>query len=1191
MRGQRVRRAGAAMVAAAVVAGVAGLRPAAAATDLWSGATDASWDTATNWSLGAEPTAADDALFPTPIPGTGGTITLTAGETANSLTFRNAYALTGGDLALGTAGTVTVAPTFTATVGSALIGTGGLTLAAANGLAAPDDQLGGGTLVLSGTNTYAGATTINAGTLSVSADTNLGTAPAAATAGSLTFNGGTLAATASFTLGTTRGVALTGAGTFNTVGSGTTLSYGGVIAGSGALTKAGAGSLSLTGNNTYAGATTIAGGILNITAAANLGATPASPVATQLTLDGGTLRSVATVAVALPVNRGIFVTANGGGFTNTATVELRINGLISGPGALTLTATGTANTVIDKGDNAAGVNPNTYSGGTIIAAGSATGAIIPIQSSAGTANNPTSGPFGIGPITFAGGTFRPTSVGAVTLHNRIVLAGNTNNISGGAALTFLGDVTISGATRTFSNSDDSAVTFSGVISDGGSGFGFTKGGTGTGPLVLTGLNTYSGPTTINGGVLSVPTIGNGSVPSPLGQSSAAASNVVFNGGTLTYTGASATTARGFTLTGAGGITVSATGANLVVAGNLTGSGTFTGTGAGTTTPSSLALTADNTGFTGGVTIANGLNLLVTAVNQLGSGATKTLSNTNGTNNGTFFLDPGPAGSLDFPAGWSVTASSATAQNTFNNLSGTNVVRGNVTMAAGGGGTNLLSTAGRLTFLGTFTPNTTGRNLDLRGAGDGEIAGVIANGPTLGLPVTKSTGTGTWTLSGANTYSGGTTVSAGTLRLGNPAALGNSLNQIVTATNADRTTIAATATLDLNGQSAVRKLLVISGTGVGGAGALVNNGATPASLDGSGALAGLFITGTATGLSAPPTLSFSGGGGTGATATTTLGVTAANFAVAGGTTVYSAAPTVTITGGGGAGATATATLTAGVVSSITITNAGTGFTTAPTIAFTGGTVTTTGTNPTGTGNATNFVLAGARLVTAGTGYTSAPTVTAGSGAATFATTPAGVQLAADSSVGGTGNITLPLITGGFGLTKVGSGNVTLTGANTYTGTTAISAGTLGGTGSIAGPLTVAGGATVQGGTDAAAAGTFSVAGAATLSDASIVRLTLGAAGAHSTLALAGGAATFDSDQAFTFADVGATATTYDNVITGLAANPGTTAGWTILTPGFSGTFSYDGLGNVDLTLSAVPEPATAGVLGVAAVGLLARRRRR
>ena len=51
--------------------------------------------------------------------------------------------------------------------------------------------------------------------------------------------------------------------------------------------------------------------------------------------------------------------------------------------------------------------------------------------------------------------------------------------------------------------------------------------------------------------------------------------------------------------------------------------------------------------------------------------------------------------------------------------------------------------------------------------------------------------------------------------------------------------------------------------------------------------------------------------------------------------YTSAPTVTLTGGGGSGATATATLSNGAVGSITVTNGGSGYTSAPTVTLIGG----------------------------------------------------------------------------------------------------------------------------------------------------------------------------------------------------------------------------------------------------------------
>jgi len=62
---------------------------------------------------------------------------------------------------------------------------------------------------------------------------------------------------------------------------------------------------------------------------------------------------------------------------------------------------------------------------------------------------------------------------------------------------------------------------------------------------------------------------------------------------------------------------------------------------------------------------------------------------------------------------------------------------------------------------------------------------------------------------------------------------------------------------------------------------------------------------------------------------------ASVNVTAGGTGYTSAPTVAITGGGGSGATATAVVSGGAVVGVTITNKGTGYTSVPTVAFTGG----------------------------------------------------------------------------------------------------------------------------------------------------------------------------------------------------------------------------------------------------------------
>ena len=66
-------------------------------------------------------------------------------------------------------------------------------------------KLGSGILTLSGINTYTASTTINAGKVSISADSGLGAVPGSATAGHLTLNGGTLEHLQLITLNSNRG--------------------------------------------------------------------------------------------------------------------------------------------------------------------------------------------------------------------------------------------------------------------------------------------------------------------------------------------------------------------------------------------------------------------------------------------------------------------------------------------------------------------------------------------------------------------------------------------------------------------------------------------------------------------------------------------------------------------------------------------------------------------------------------------------------------------------------------------------------------------------------------------------------------------------------------------------------------------------------------------------------------------------
>jgi autotransporter-associated beta strand protein len=97
---------------------------------------------------------------------------------------------------------------------------------------------------------------------------------------------------------------------------------------------------------------------------------------------------------------------------------------------------------------------------------------------------------------------------------------------------------------------DLTLTLTGIISDLDGNGRLRK--SGNGKLILTGANTYGGVTEIIGGVLSIATLPNGGAPSPIGQSTSLAANLVLNGGALEYTGPEATTDRAFTITSSGG---------------------------------------------------------------------------------------------------------------------------------------------------------------------------------------------------------------------------------------------------------------------------------------------------------------------------------------------------------------------------------------------------------------------------------------------------------------------------------------------------------------------------------------------------------------------------------------------------------------------------------------------------------------
>ncbi|WP_420889867.1 autotransporter outer membrane beta-barrel domain-containing protein [Ensifer aridi] len=502
-----------------------------------------------------------------------------------------------------------------------------------------------GTLVLTGNNSYTGGTEIRQGTLQFSSDANLGDA-----SGGITLDSGTLRNTV--TMASARGVTLTDAGgTFETVAD---LTLSGVIGGAGGFTKMGGGALVLSGTNSYAGATTVAAGslIVNGDQTAAIGPTSVASGATlggrgivggDVTIaDGGTLSpgnvdgtpGTLTIAGNLALSGGSTLNYSfgqpnvAGGTLNDLTVvagDLVLDGTLNvsvapggafGPGVYrvfsyggSLTNNGLAVGTIPSAGyfvqtaiagqvnlvNTAGLTLNYWDGGGARFDGSVGGGDGIWQASTGNDNWADS--TGMVNAPFSDGSFAifAGARGAVTVDNslgQVEASGMQFMTDGytirGDALSLIGPVS---TIRVGDGTSAGAAIIATLASDLTGNTRLAK--TDLGTLVLTGSNSYTGGTEINGGTLQIAADAN------LGD---AAGGLTFNGGTLRTT-ASFTTARSINLAGQGSILTDA-GTTLTLNGALSGSGNFVKGGGGT-----AILASDASGF-GGTTSVEGGTLSV-----------------------------------------------------------------------------------------------------------------------------------------------------------------------------------------------------------------------------------------------------------------------------------------------------------------------------------------------------------------------------------------------------------------------------------------------------------------------------------------------------------------------------------------------------------------------------------------------------
>ncbi|MFT0878073.1 autotransporter-associated beta strand repeat-containing protein [Rhodopseudomonas sp. G2_2311] len=582
---------------------------------------------------------------------------------------------------------------------------------------------------------------------------------------------------------------------------------------------------------------------------------------------------------------GLLLTSPGATVTNGGTIKGGNGGVAGAPGAGTGTAgvagavgaggagiVGSGLTIINSrsiqggvaGDGRTQANSITFTGGdntlTFMNAGAGLIGAIGLATSSTTLTFAQSANSILDQMITGAGSVTKTGSGVLTLSGINSYTGGTTISAGTLQLgngsntgSIAGDV-INNASLVFKRSG--TYVFGGAISGTG---GVSKAGTGT--VILTGTNTYSGGTTISSGILQIGSggstgsitgdvINNGSLMfnragrytfdgaiSGVGGVRKFGDGITILTGTNTYTGLTSIS-LGVLQIGDGGTAGSITGQvsnnselwfnrsdAYTFGGVISGWGSVSQLGPGTT-----VLTGAST-YTGGTTISNGTL-------QIGDGGTTGSIANNVTNNGTLAFNRSNA--LTFSG--LISGTGSVAQLGSGNLSmagantytgGTTISRGTVTVgnnsALGVGdvkmtqGATLAFGIQDYTLANNFVISGTSI-FNIRTGTTQTITGAVSDGDTAGI--IQKNGDGKLILSGPTSYSGGTIINAGTLQLANS-------NMLSATTSA---TVAAGTTLDLGGFNQTIGSLAGAGSVALGA-ALLTAGADNSSTNFSGTMSG------------------------------------------------------------------------------------------------------------------------------------------------------------------------------------------------------------------------------------------------------------------------------------------------------------------------------------------------------------------
>lgn len=755
--------------------------------------------------------------------------------TANVTTARSITLGTGGGEISPDAGT-------TLNVTAPVSGTGGLTMD------------GAGALVLEGSNTYTGVTTISSGTLELSGAGSIATSGGVVDNGTLDISGSSMEANSVASLSGNGTVALGEETLVLTNASGT---FGGVIA-DGGVAGGTSGSLNLTGGtetltgvNTYTGSTQISSGTLALAGDGSIASSSLLSMYTGGVLDISGTSDGASVTAINDANATIALGGNtltiGAGAKGVETPELLLAGGVSGNivngvvgpivdggisggvgGGITLTNPGTSgSTVITIFGG-----ENTYTGATTI--GSGTALLLASASTLGETDGSSS-------QASIASSSRVVDNGIFDISLNSTVASNTSDTNSdsnsdtqwtiAASSTAITSLAGNGVVSLGSQNlllTDASDTFSGTITNdsiANQQLGTqtdTVGGSLTlagGHETLTGVNTYTGGTTIEAGTLTGTTasFGSGAIVDngtlDIDQSTngtltnlVSGTGMLFKDGTGTLSVAQAETYTGATSINAGTLALAGDGSIAASSGVTLSGGTFDISG--TTDGASIASLSGNSGGavalggetltltdaagsfagtiagTGGVTLLDGHETL-TGNNSYTGGTTitgGTLTGTTGSfgtgeivDNGTLELRQSADGALtNMVSGTGALVIDSTGNMT---LSGVNSYTGGTTLAGGAltvASASALST-GALNMAQGTTLNFGADGLVLSNAlvlngdptvnvasGQGTLSGTLSDGTSPGDLV--KVGAGTLILSGDSTYSGGTEIADGTLEV-------------------------------------------------------------------------------------------------------------------------------------------------------------------------------------------------------------------------------------------------------------------------------------------------------------------------------------------------------------------------------------------------------------------------------------------